>query len=232
MATDLHVATTVPTVLPTNWTLADFQAHFNGIPPERIRMYPPPGTATIADVIALNDHHDCLCELIEGVLLEKTMGYFESRLAIAVAYILERYLDDTNLGIVYGADAPLRILPDQVRMPDVCFVRWDRLPGGKMPEEQVPALVPNLAVEILSPGNTAAEMQRKLDDYRAAGVGLIWYIDPRTRTATSYTSADDKTEIPADGMLRGGSVLPGFEVPLAEVFARAERGMPGGKEGS
>ena len=222
MATDVSQATQIPTALPPDWTLADFQTHFDGIPPERIRMYPPPGTATVADVLYLDTHHDCHCELIDGVLVEKTMGHFESRLAAVLIYLLERHVEGKNLGIVYAPDAPLRIMPTQVRMPDVCFVRFDRMPGGKLPGEQVPALVPNLAIEVLSPGNPPAEMERKLADYFAAGVELVWYIEPRTRTATVYTAVDRKTDVAADGILEAGEVLPGFQLPLNDLFTRAE----------
>ena len=65
-------------------------------------------------------------------------------------------------------------------------------------------------------------MDRKLRDYFEAGVLLVWYIEPKNRTARAYTSEQEWTEIRPDGSLLGGEVLPGFEVPLAELFARIE----------
>ncbi|MGO9113445.1 MAG: Uma2 family endonuclease [Thermoguttaceae bacterium] len=109
-----------------------------------------------------------------------------------------------------------------VRAADVSFIRWERLPGGKLPKKPVPNIVPDLAVEVLSKGNTKAEMQRKLHEYFTAGVRLVWLIDPTTRTATVYTTLEQTTHVDRDGVLSGGDVLPGFELPLEELFARAE----------
>jgi Uma2 family endonuclease len=76
-----------------------------------------------------------------------------------------------------------------------------------------------LAVEILSETNTEGEMRRKLQDYFAAGTRLVWYIDPRRRTAVTYTSVEHSAELDENGVLSGGDVLPGFESPLRELFA-------------
>jgi len=65
-------------------------------------------------------------------------------------------------------------------------------------------------------------MKRKLREYFQAGVRLVWYIEPKTRTARAYTAASECTEISSDGALLGGDVLPGFELPLAQLFARVE----------
>jgi Uma2 family endonuclease len=110
----------------------------------------------------------------------------------------------------------------QVRAPDVSFIRWERLPEGELKPAIYP-IAPDLAVEVLSKGNTAREMDRKLRDYFKAGVRLVWYIRPKTRTARAYTAVDNFIGIPADGSLLGGSVLPGFELPLATLFARVDR---------
>ncbi len=75
-------------------------------------------------------------------------------------------------------------------MPDVAFMSWDRLPGKTVPDEAIPELAPDLAIEVLSAGNTKGEMERKLKDYFFAGVRLVWYIDWRRRTAEVYTSPD------------------------------------------
>ena len=221
------MATTLsPFTLPTDWTAADLQRHLGGIPLERIRLYPPPGMATLKDVLEADAKHDRICELIDGVLVEKTVGYLESILAAALIHFVKSYLDTHDLGIVAAPDGMQRILPDQVRVPDVSFVGWERLPGGRVPDDPVPEMAPDLAAEILSKGNTEAEMQRKLRDYFTAGVRLVWYIDPRTRTATVYTAPDQSTQIGAEGTLSGGEVLPGFELPLADLFAEADRQKP------
>lgn len=204
-------------------TIADLHRHLGDIPLERIRMVPPPGTATVDDAVKSESGGRMVCELIDGVLVEKTMGYMESQLAAILIHRLQSFVEARNLGVVAAPDGMLRIFPDQVRIPDVSFVRWEQFPGGKLTSEPAPAIAPDLAIEVLSKGNTAAEMDRKLRDYFTAGVRLVWYIDPPTRTARAYTSVDQCTEIDEQGTLRGGDVLPGFELPLADLFARAER---------
>ncbi|MBI2481329.1 MAG: Uma2 family endonuclease [Planctomycetia bacterium] len=114
-----------------------------------------------------------------------------------------------------------------VKIPDVSFISWDRWPKKKLPRRPIPALVPDLVVEVLSDTNTKAEMADKLVKYFEAGVRLVWYIDPETQTAKSYVSSDDFTEMAVDGMLSGGDVLPGFELSLVWLFSEADRSGPG-----
>ncbi len=204
----------------TSWaTVADLWERLGHVPLERIRLVPPPGTATEQDVLDSIDHANRICELIDGVLVEKTMGYLESILAMAIGEFLRRFVREHKLGIVLGEGGTLRILPRQVRIPDVSFISWDRFPGGKLPQVPIPAVAPDLAVEVISESNPEGEMRRKLQDYFAAGVRLVWYINPRTRTAAVYTSAQQCVMLGEGDMLTGGIVLPGFELPLSELFA-------------
>lgn len=215
-----------PAMFPTNWTLADLQEHLGGVSLERIRLYPPPGMATEADALGVDDHENRLCELVDGVLVEKVMSYFESILAMLLGHALNDYLEANNVGIVAGEAGQLRILPSKMRIPDISFIRWDRFPDGKLPKDRGYQIAPDLAVEILSEGNTPKEMELKLDEYFEAGVRLVWYIDPPTKTARIYTARDQVTTIDANGQLDGGEVLPGFALRLGELFERAERGKP------
>ncbi len=75
----------------------------------------------------LLDHHDRICELIDGVLVEKTMGYIESILAVYIARKIGDFVDAHKLGIVLGEAGTLRILPRQVRIPDVSFISWEKV---------------------------------------------------------------------------------------------------------
>jgi len=227
MATVAPAAPCLPS-LPGVLSVADLQGHLGGIPLDRIRIIPPLGTATVEDAVQSESGGRMVCELIDGVLVEKAAGFLESRLAVVVSHLIESFLDSRNFGLVAGAAGMLRILPDQVRIPDVSFVRWEQFPDRKLPEEPAPGIAPDLAIEILSKGNTPAEVDRKLQDYFTAGVRLVWYIDPPTRSARVYTAVDQSTEIDENGTLTGGEVLPGFELPLAELFARAERKGAGG----
>lgn len=203
-------------------TLAELHELFGPMPAWRIRSQPAPGTATEEDWLALAYDIQKRCELTNGVLVEKPVGYMESRLATVLSYLIERFLETHPLGIVVGESAASRLLPGLIRAPDVSFVSWDRLPGRRVPREPLPNLAPELAVEILSKSNTKKEMDAKLHEYFAAGVTLVWYVDPRKRTARVYTSPEAVTKIGFDGVLSGGDVLPGFTVSLKEWFERAD----------
>jgi Uma2 family endonuclease len=89
--------------------------------------------------------------------------------------------------------------------------------------------VPDLVVEVLSETNTQAEMDRKLKQYFEASVTPVWYVDPETRSARGYAGLTDVTVVDQDGVLDGGPVLPGFQLSLRELFARADRQSPSGE---
>jgi len=194
-----------------------------GVSPERIRASPAPGTATVEDVIHIQDHEDISCELIDGTLVKKTVGLLESGLGIFLARKLAEFVDTHNLGIVSGEAGTFELMPHLVRIPDVAFTSWDRLPGGRYPMAPIPALAPNLAVEVLSHSNTPREMALKRRDYFAAGVELVWEVDPTDRTVAVYTSATAMRTLTIADTLDGGTVLPGFEVVVGDVFAELDR---------
>lgn len=206
-----------PTLLPPEWSVADLIEKLD-IPAARIHILPAPGTATEADVQRIADHEDRLFELIDGVLVEKAMGLDEAELAVLIAHFLHSYLETHGRGHVYDADAAMRILGRQIRIPDVSFVSTERRGRGKL--APIPALVPNLAVEVLSATNTTKEMERKLHEYFEAGVELVWYVDPETKSARLFTSPTEVVTIDESGALDGGRVLPGLKIPLRELFAR------------
>jgi Uma2 family endonuclease len=191
------------------------------IPLSRIRMEVPPGTATERDVIRAEARFNRLCELIDGTLVEKAMGIFESRLAGLLFHFLEDFLEEDDLGLVFTTDALLRVEPKQVRSPDVCFYSWDQFPGHTLPEGQILDRVPDLAIEVLSPGNTKKEMQRKRKEYFLGGCKLVWEVDPVKKTARVFTAPDESKLVRERGTLTGGDVLPGFKLPIARLFARA-----------
>jgi Uma2 family endonuclease len=208
----------VKSALPTNWTLADVRKHV-GVPLNRIRSFPAPGTATERDVLAIQDHEDRLCELIDGVLVEKAMGAKESVLTWEIGRRMGNFAVERQRGLLMTADGFLRLFPGQVRASDVSFISFDRLPNRKALAEPIPDLVPDLAVEVLSAGNTWQELKRKLKDYFLAGVRLVWFIDPDMRCGHIYTAPDEKRLVTEDEAMDGGDVLPGFLLPLRDLFA-------------
>ncbi len=208
---------------PPLWTLADLAEMFGPMPAHRIRTNPPPGTATKRHVQNIHLHEDRLYELADGILVEKDYNFYASHLAVVVASRLSQFADQQDRGIVVGADAAMCLAPGLIRIPDAAFVSWERLPGGKIPHAPIPKLAPDLAVEVLSAGNTKKEMDRKLRDYFQAGARLVWYVDPKTRTITVYTAPDQATKLTVKDTLDGGDVLPGFSLPLRELFDRTDR---------
>lgn len=207
-------------------TLAELLAPLAGVPLDRIRACPAPGRATVQDVIDIQDREGVRCELVAGVLVEKPVGYSESLLATVIVELLNAFVRSRNLGHVTGEAGTMQLMPDLVRIPDVAYTSWDRLPGGQRPTERVPLLVPNIVVEILSEGNTPGEMTQKRRIYFEAGVDLVWEIDPQRRSAAVYRSLTDVKQLGENDRLIGGAILPGFELPLAEVFAELDRRQP------
>jgi Uma2 family endonuclease len=208
---------------PKDATIADALKQLGDISPHRVRMNPPPGTATERDLLAVLDHTNRLCELVDGILVEKIMGYEEGHLALWLGGLLSLFAEEHDLGIAAGADGTMRIMPGLVRIPDISFVGWDRLPRRKCPTEPIPELVPHLAVEFLSEGNTPGEIERKLKEYFLAGVEVVWIVDPEHRHVDVHTGPDKSNRLTEKDTLDGGKLLPGFSLPLARLFARVEK---------
>jgi len=204
-------------------TLADFMGRIGDVPYDRIRFHPPLGTATVKDVMRIREKEGRLCELVDGVLVEKTMGIEESLLALYLGWLINSFVHPRNLGIVLGPDGTMRILVNLVRIPDVSFIAWDQFPDRRVPKVPIPLVVPNLAVEVLSKSNTRKEMVIKRDEYFSAGVELVWEVDPKKRTVAVFASVKDSTVLSIDDTLDGGKVLPGFQLPLKELFAELDR---------
>ena len=118
-------------------TVAGLLERLGGIAPDRVRTKPPLGTATEADLIAASQREGRPCELVDGILVEKAMGYRESLLAVVLAGLLKAYVGPRKLGLVSGPDGMMRLFPGLVRIPDVAFVSWDRIPGRRVPKEPI-----------------------------------------------------------------------------------------------
>jgi Uma2 family endonuclease len=215
---------TTPTI--QDQTVAGLLHRLGGIAAARVRLVPTPGTATEQDVIDVHDRENRLCELVDGVLVEKVVGFDESRFAVFLITCLGAFLNRHDLGAVVGPDGMMRLFPGLVRIPDVAFISWKRYPKKTRKRGQIPSVAPDLVVEVLSKGNTRREMARKLDEYFRAGVRLIWYVDPKSRTVRVYTDRDHSVVLNEDQYLDGGDVLPGFTLSIRDWFAEAERTAP------
>lgn len=202
-------------------TMADLLTRLGGVPLDRILFHPAPGTAVEQDVIDLHDRENRLAELVEGVLVEKPMGYMESLIAALLIRVIGEHVEKGKLGLVAAPDGMMRIATGLVRMPDVSVVLWERLPDRKVPMEPIPTLAPDLAVEVLSRSNTPAEIDRKLREYFGAGSKCAWVIDPEKRTVRNYSSPGDFAILRGSDSVTAENVLPGFSISVEEIFVRS-----------
>jgi Uma2 family endonuclease len=207
-----------PTAPPRRFdNAAEWLRALGGVPLERIIFDPWPGTATEADLLRFVERDKRLCELIDGTLVEKPVGYWEALIAMNLATDLGAYVKAHGLGALTGADSTMRMASTgRIRLPDLCFVSAERLPRTLEP---VPTLAPDLAVEVLSVTNTADEMAQKLREYFGSGTRLAWLIDPATRTVAVYHGPSAPTRVLDErGTLDGEQVIPGFTLPVASLF--------------
>jgi Uma2 family endonuclease len=183
-------------------------------------MDPPPGTATEKDLIRQNESKlkSAICELVDGTLVEKAMGWNESEIAILIAVALSKFLRPRKLGKVLGADSMQRMIPGLVRVPDVSFFARGRLSRSTHGSSPIAPVVGDLVVEVVSKTNTKAEIARKLTEYFAAGCRLAWVVEPKPRTVKVHTSPADFVVLGVNDTLDGGAVLPGFHLAVRELF--------------
>lgn len=202
-------------------TMAQLVHGLGDVPLDRILAKPAPGTATEQDLLWAVEHEDIGCELVDGVLLVKPMGYVESILAMELSFFLQLYLRKHPLGAIAGELGLCKLDPGLVRVPDLSFVTTQRLVAAKSLTFCPGA--PDLCIEILSATNTKREMERKLKEYFKHGSRLVWYIDPESRTAQAFTSPTDVQTIAANGSLDGQFLLPGLQISLPELFQAFDR---------
>ncbi len=159
-------------------------------------------------------------ELVEGELREMVpAGARHGSAAATLTVLLGQHVRAERLGIVLAAETGFIISrdPDTVRAPDISFVAQDRIPPEGPPEGYW-ELAPDLAVEVVSPNDTAAEVQSKVQMWLESGVRLVWIVYPDTRSVVVYESLKEISTFTAEDTLSGGGVVPGFECKVAEVF--------------
>lgn len=206
---------------PEDWQLSDLLAALGDIPAERVRLYPWPGTATEEDAIRLTESSEPgLYELVDGTLVRKPMSWFESNLAVVLIAILDPIVRQQKLGFLLAPDGMVRAT-GQLREPDVSIFLFSQFPGGIPPRTAALPYPPALAVEILSPTNTAREIERKRREYFAGGTRLLWTVEPELRSVTVWTGPDQSHILTQADTLDGGDVVPGFALPIARWFADA-----------
>jgi Uma2 family endonuclease len=202
------------------------------VPPERVRIVPAFMNATEQHLLHVLHQEKVPCELVDGVLVEKPMGWKESFLTQLLARILGLYVDEHDLGAITGPDGPYRLRIGLVRLPDIAFVSWSRVQKPAAQTEAIPSIVPDLGIEVLSESNRPAEIKRKLEEYFTAGVTLVWIVDPDRRTVSIHTSpARPDRVLGAGEVLDGATVVPGFQLSLDRLFSALDRLPPSGSAG-
>ncbi len=161
-------------------------------------------------------------ELVGGQLVERNVGIESSWVAGQVFTRLDRFCQEHGIGWALLPDSGYQCFPHEpglVRKPDVSFVKYGRFPGGVLPKGWA-KIVPDLVVEVISPNDTAYELDDKLDDYQKVGVPLIWVINPRSRTRTVRVYRGDGTVsyLHENGELSGEDVIPGFRCTVREIL--------------
>lgn len=172
----------------------------------------------LAVVIAERDSD--FYEVVDGVKQELArMGAYENVLASVLTKWLINFADEHNLGwvttetlFVLHSDKKLQ------RRPDVAFVSVERGRANPLRRTNAWDVVPDLAVEIVSPTNTAEEIIEKLVDYFQAGVRAVWVIYPDSQQTYAYSSPKNVTILERGDAIPGGDVLPGFSLPIAKLF--------------
>lgn len=202
-------------------TPLDLAARFGDIPLSRICFDPPPGQATEEQCIAINERSERLWELVDGTLIEKVMGTYESLIAGNIVTEFNIYLRTNRIGIALPADGMLKLRIKLIRVPDASFISRENLKAGTFPRHGVAAVAPTIAVEVISAGNTKREMEDKLDEYFQYGAAEVWYVYPDTKTILRYTGRHTVQELAEQDSLIT-PVLPGFSCPIAPLFVHPD----------
>jgi Uma2 family endonuclease len=160
------------------------------------------------------------CELLHGELIQMTPAGFEhGRVAANIGWMLKEFVRSHPLGVVTGAETGFQIGhdPDTVRAPDAALIRLERVPPKPMLGFFPGA--PELAVEVLSPGDREREVVAKVRDWLGAGCQSVWVVDPETMTIAVYRGGDQVQRFAACDTLTDNAVLPGFRVLVGDVFS-------------
>lgn len=161
-------------------------------------------------------------ELVRGELrMTPTPAVPHGRAATNLVILLGVHVRQQRLGMVFGDSVGYELtqFPHTVRVPDASFVSGERLPTeGVHARERLLKFPPDLAIEVLSPSEGAAELEEKLHDYMLAGTSLIWIVDPARRTIMTIPADAPARWLSEGDTVDAGTVVPGFSCPVAEVF--------------
>ncbi|MGH7506004.1 MAG: Uma2 family endonuclease [Longimicrobiales bacterium] len=176
------------------------------------------GPVTLEQYVRTPDPDERL-EVVRGRMIrEPRPGNEHGKVQACIATLLVPYVRERKLGdVLTDAGFVLATDPLTVRAPDVAFVARGRYPDDRLPTG-LAHLAPDLAVEIVSPNDRAADVQEKVDAYLESGTRLVWVVYPRTRQVVVFHASEDVRVIPADGEVDGGDVLEGFRATVGQLL--------------
>ena len=159
-------------------------------------------------------------ELVKGELITMSLpGEEHGAVIMNIAAPLAQYVKTNDLGLVYGAETGFQIErnPDTVLGADTAFVRKDRVEKDGI-SKGYRFGAPDLVVEVISPSDNMKKVERKVQQWLSGGARIVWTVDPKTRTVTVYEGPDPVTVLGEADDLTGADVVPGFRLPVAEIF--------------
>ncbi len=160
-------------------------------------------------------------EIVDGQLVEEPpLGAHELWIASFIARVYSRFDQDDQIGqMIVEMIFDLQSNPRLRRRPDVAFVSAQRWPIDKpAPSEAAWDIVPDLAVEIISPTDLINDLMKKIEEYFAAGVRLVWVVYPKYRKIYVYKSLTSIIVLDQNGTLDGGEIIPGFAIQVDKIF--------------
>ncbi|MCI0685541.1 MAG: Uma2 family endonuclease [Gemmataceae bacterium] len=173
---------------------------------------------TIEDLLAMPDHKNF--ELVDGQLVEVNVSNLSSFVATKICTRLDLHCTAHQLGAVFGADAYYECFPARprhARKPDASFIRKERLPVDWL-EQGYFRIAPDLAVEVVSPGDLAYEVDKRIAEYLEADVQLVWQINPEERLVFVHRGDRPILKLKENDSLDGEDVVPGFSCRIGDLF--------------
>ncbi len=169
-------------------------------------------------------------ELVDGILVERQMGAESNAIAVELAFLIGSYFKQHGRqGHVFMGETGFRIFPgrpNHIRKPDLAFVKFGRFPDDRQRPKGHVDLIPDLAVESISPGDLASEVNEKIDEYVEAGIPLIWFFDPDSKTVQIFRKDGSTQRLTETDEISGEDILPNFRCRVADIFAPPEPSGP------
>ena len=182
---------------------------------------------TAEELLTMPDGKDF--ELVNGELVERNMSWESERIGSRLIVLIGSFSLEHDCGEVNGSNAGFRCFeeiypddPDRLRKPDVSYISVDRVPKKPIVKGHCP-IVPDLAVEVVSPNDLSEEVEEKVDEYLRAGVRLVWVVYPQTKLIRVHRANGTVQDLHLHEELSGEDVIPGFRCPVSEVFRLGPR---------